>query len=141
MLKSRAFSWALPLSTALLWATTAPLYASALVYQPNNGAIFSDANPNGNAAMLATAVRPKQKTEPISPLGGQDLYSILQQSTASQISAQINNELFNCGNPNCKPSGSVMIGNQQLLNYTRTPDGTLFIDLGGTKITLGGTSR
>jgi len=129
--------------------SAAVVQASPLVFAPNNGAVFSDANPNGNALILATVVKPKntgETPEAAGAFGGIDDPAVaLQQSILSQVSAQINNQIFNCG-ANCKTQDTIQVNGNSILSYSTDVNGNLILsynspNLGTTTINLGQVVR
>ena len=119
--------------------------ASSLTFQPNNGAIFADGNPNGNAQMLATAIKPKNTGKSTSTTPAFDVSnqgSLAAQAIFTQQQAQLNNEVFNCGTGTCKPSspvGGIPLGGGYTLSYIHNPNGTVtttLVDPQGHSTTL-----
>ncbi len=109
--------------------------AATINYQPQNPAIFSDAPSAGGAALLASAVRPKDPDQ--AALGaGLTPAEIVQQSVLGQISANINDQIFHGG----QASGNFDLGGGNLISYTRV-GGNIIIHVtdphtGTTVITL-----
>lgn len=88
--------------------------ASTLVFQGQNAALFSGANPLGQQMLLESVQRPvnpalANSTSALSPA------SLIEQSVESQVSSQIYNQIFNTSNA----SGSFNLGNGSLINYVR----------------------
>lgn len=115
--------------------------ASSLVFEPKNNAIFADAPPGAREAMLASVDRPSDKNAASSVPGQLSPGYVIQQSVLGQVTAQINDEIFN----GTDAAGSFPLGNGSNISYTRTVSDLIitFTDPvnGVTTITLPNTSR
>lgn len=89
-------------------------HASSMMYVPQNGAIFSNANPNGQALLQASAPRPYDPKSASFSSGLTDA-EILKQSILAQASSAINNEIFN----GISPQGTFPLGDGSTVSYVR----------------------
>lgn len=92
-----------------------PAQASSLVYQPMNSAIFPDAPPGGNGALLASTVRPSDPNSGRG-VGGLTDTEILRQSILGQAASAINQEIFH---GSAAFGGPFDLGNGSFVSYTR----------------------
>ncbi|NBO18779.1 MAG: hypothetical protein EBV03_06060 [Proteobacteria bacterium] len=74
---------------------SADAQAGVLLFQPQNPAVFAGANPGGNAALLASTVRPKDPRTTSFGANSLNVGLLVQQSVVGQISSKINDQIFN----------------------------------------------
>lgn len=116
-------------------SVSGPAFASSIAFEGQNPAIFQSANPGGNAALMASVNKPKDPNQSLS--GQLSPATIVEQAVLSQISAQINDQIFNGGQP---AGGPFDLGGGSTISYVRQ-GGNLVITLfdpqhGQTVITL-----
>ena len=99
-----------------------PAFASSIIFQGQNAALFSGANPSDTTALMSSVVKPNNpNAASASALSTQ---SLILQSVESQISTHINNIIFN----NANAAGSFNLGNGSLISFVRAA-GLLTINL------------
>jgi hypothetical protein len=100
--------------SAIMYSTCAQ--ASAVVFAGQNPAVFPGANPANASVLLASTNRPRDPAAAAAAAAGQlDPASVVQQSVLGQISAKINDQIFNGG----QAAGSYDLGSGNLINYVR----------------------
>lgn len=89
-------------------------FASVLLFEGKNPALFSGANPAGFSPLMSSVLRP---TDPDSTSLAEmsSPAALIQRAVASQISTEINNQIFDTANP----SGSYDLGDGNLISFIR----------------------
>lgn len=110
-------------------------FASTLLFEGKNPALFSGANPAGFSSIMSSVLRPSDPSmDSLAELSSPA--ALIQRAVASQISTEINNQIFDTNNP----SGSYDLGDGNLISFIRS-DGNVIITItspitGITVITL-----
>ncbi|HEU5048473.1 MAG TPA: hypothetical protein VFT64_11600 [Rickettsiales bacterium] len=121
-------------SLALITASSA--YASPLVFQGQNAALFPGANPSDTALLMNSV--PKPASDPTSQANLTSA-NLIQSAIESQISSKIYNDIFGSG---AASSGSEVLGNGNIIKWQPDPSGTgvqvtIYYANGGSSIIYG----
>lgn len=89
-------------------------FASTLLFEGKNPALFSGANPAGYSILMDSVLRPSDpSSDSLAELSSPA--ALIQRAVASQISTEINNQIFDTANP----SGSYDLGDGNLISFIR----------------------
>lgn len=89
-------------------------FASTLLFEGKNPALFSGANPAGFSVIMNSVLRPSDpSSDSLAELSSPA--ALIQRAVASQISTEINNQIFDTDNP----SGSYDLGDGNLISFVR----------------------
>ncbi len=105
-------------AAALLCSAACDSFASPIMFEGNNPALFNTAPPNGQALMLLSTNKskndPHNKGDHTTPTG--DSGELVQQSVLNALSNEIQQQILNSSNA----SGTFDLGNSRTISYIRT---------------------